>query len=262
MTAASLTSADYERALSAVGLGDVAVFHRETTGSTNDDARALAAEALSPKVALVVAEEQTRGRGRGANVWLSPRGSISFTLTLPDIDAARLGVLPLGVGASVVGALRRLGAAATVKWPNDVLIDDRKVCGILCESSVLKGTARAFLGIGINVESASLDREAAPEAGALDASGLEVDRPALVADITARVLRLLREASDRSIVEDWKAVSVPWWGEVVSIIEGEVETRLTLLDVSPDGQLVVRDEAGAIRSLVSGQIRRLRVAGA
>ena len=248
-----------------MGLNDVVVFHRRTTGSTNDDARALVSSArfdpASP-AAIVVAETQTKGRGRGSNVWLSPNGSISLTITAAGVEAARLGVLPLGVGTAVVAALRRVGANAAVKWPNDVLVDGRKVCGILCESSLLAGAARVFIGIGINCDTASFDLEVASRATTLADHGLTVDRPALVADITSRVLALLRgKATTPEIVLAWKAVSVPWWGEEVTYLEGDAQKRVILLDVNPDGQLVVRDETGVVRSLLSGEVQRMRPLG-
>ncbi len=251
---------DYERALAAAGLSDVAVFHRQTTGSTNDDARAIAASDLPIlESAIVVAETQTRGRGRGGSVWFSPRGSISFTITAPGVDGGRLGVLPLGVGAAVVGALRHLGASASVKWPNDVLIDGRKVSGILCESSLLSTTARVFLGVGINVEANSVDSRETPHATTLADHGIKVDRPRLVADLTARVVALIRgRDAGEQIVAGWKAVSIPWWGQQVTFLEGGSEKRVTLLDVNPEGHLVIRDEGGAVRSVVSGEVRQLR----
>ena len=262
MPPSSLGRVDYERALAGIGLNELTVFHRQSTDSTNDDAHSLVASplpSLETAVAIVVAETQTKGRGRGANLWFSPRGSISLTITVPGVEIARLSVLPLGVGAVVVGALRDLGAAASVKWPNDVLIEGDKVCGILCESSQLSGTARVFVGIGINVEAASEDPFATPHATTLAAHGVVVDRPALVAGITARVLTLIRGgATGAKIIAEWKAVSVPWWGEEVTFAEGDIERRVTLLDVSPEGQLVVRDEGGAVRSLVSGEVRRIR----
>jgi BirA family biotin operon repressor/biotin-[acetyl-CoA-carboxylase] ligase len=255
MDAPTLGPLDYERALAAKGLDEVSVFHRQTTGSTNDDARALVSSEgfnKGPAAAIVVAETQTQGRGRGPNTWFSPRGSIAFTITTA-------GVLPLGVGASVVGALRHLGARAMVKWPNDVLIDRLKVCGVLCESSLLDGWARVFIGIGINVDHAAFDPEIQARATSLFAQGLSVDRPTLVADVTSRVLGLIRgETNGAQVVDGWKAVAVPWWGEEVILVEGEVERRLTLLDVNPDGHLVARDEAGVVRSLVSGEVRRMR----
>ena len=260
----SLGPAAYERALATVGLKDIAVFHQQSTGSTNDDARAMVASRsplLENGAAIFVAETQTQGRGRGSNVWSSPRGSISLTITIPGIDVSRLGVLPLGVGASVAAALRHLGAKAFVKWPNDVLIDERKVCGILCESSLLSGTARVFMGIGINVQAASTEPPLPTHATTLTAHGIVVDRAPLVAEITSRVVNLVRsEASPAEIVHAWKTVAAPWWGEEVTLVDGEVEKRGVLLDVNPEGHLVVRDEGGAVRSLVSGEVRHLRMA--
>ncbi|MBK5256100.1 MAG: biotin--[acetyl-CoA-carboxylase] ligase [Vicinamibacteria bacterium] len=266
MMSVNLGPGDYERALTAIGLNDINVFHRQTTGSTNDDARASIGSGpslLDTPVAIFVAEAQTRGRGRGSNAWSSPKGSISLTITAPGVHVSRLGILPLGVGTAVVGALRALGVSATVKWPNDVLIEGRKVCGILCESSLHSGIARVFIGIGINVEADSIELEAAPRATALSAHGLDVNRPALVADITGRVLSLIHAAAPGpSVILDWKAVSVPWWGEAVRLIDGGTEKTVTLLDVNPEGQLVVRDEAGIVRSLVSGEVREIRVVSA
>jgi len=262
MASLSLGPKDYEQALAARGLEEVAVFHRRTTGSTNDDARQLVSTRLpfiEGALAVVVAETQTSGRGRGGNTWSSPPGSISLTITLPGVDFSRLGVLPLGVGACVVGALRALGAQAFVKWPNDVLIDGLKVCGILCESSLLEGTARVFMGIGINVEGGVADESLAASATTLSSQGITASRPTLVADITARVIAMLRSGlSNPEIVDQWKSVAAPWWGEEVAFLDGAVERRVTLLDVSPEGQLVVRDDAGVVRSLASGEVRRLR----
>jgi BirA family biotin operon repressor/biotin-[acetyl-CoA-carboxylase] ligase len=259
----SFGPADYERALADRGLHDVAVYHRRVTGSTNDDARRLVSagrfgDAFSR--AIVIAESQTSGRGRGGNSWLSPEGSVAITLIASGIDSARLSALPLAVGASVATALRHLGAPAFVKWPNDILIGGLKVCGILCESSLLEGSARVFVGIGINVEAGASDAEVASRSTTLRAQGLDVDRPALVADIAERVFETLRSDVKAAVmVERWKDLSVPWWGEEVTILEGNDERRVTLLDVNPDGLLVVRDQDGVLRSLVAGDVRRLRV---
>lgn len=262
----ALGPADYEGALVAAGIRDIAVFHRQSTGSTNNDAKTLTAShlpVLEDGAAIVVAETQTEGRGRGSNVWSSPPGSIAFTITAPGVAAARLGVLPLGVGACVAAALRSLGVEATVKWPNDVLIDGRKVCGILCESSLGSQTARVFLGIGINVEASPDGLGPSGGATSLAAQGLTVDRPALVADITGRVLGHLRAGtSPARTVEAWKAVAVPWWGEEVSLIEAGIEKTVRLLDVDREGRLLVGEPNGVVRPLLSGELAKLRAARA
>ncbi len=262
MTPAALGPLDYERALAAAGLNGIAVFHRATTGSTNDDAKEIASSrspSLETHMAIVVAEEQTRGRGRGGNTWFSPKGSISFTITAPGIQVSRLGVLSLGVGACVAGALRRLGAAAFLKWPNDVVIGARKVSGILCESSLLSGAARVFLGIGLNVDVWTGDPRLTSTATTLSAHGIEARRPPLVADITRRVVALLAsDASNAEVVENWRAAAVPWWGEEVTFVEDGVRKRVTLLDVDAEGRLIVREGDGVERSLLSGVVEQLR----
>ena len=256
---------DYERALAARGLSGITVVHRETTDSTNDDAREIV---LSPPgsagdMAVVIAETQSRGRGRGGNSWSSPKGSISMTATAAGIGLSSLAVMPLAVGAAVARAVRDFGVAAEVKWPNDILIDGRKLCGILCESSLLGSSARVFIGIGVNVEADSVDRRASPSAASLQEHGGPIDRPAIVAGILARLVPALREdvpAAD--VVERWKDVSVPWWGHAIRFLEGEMERRMTLLDINPLGQLVARDDNGTLRSFVSGEIREIRSDGA
>lgn len=252
----------YDLALAAAGLAGVAVFHRQATGSTNDDARALVGTDrfdASAVATLVVAETQTRGRGRGGNAWSSPEGSIAMTLVVPPVSTSRLTVLPLGVGTAVVEAVRALGAPACVKWPNDILIDGRKVCGILCESSLAEGLARVFIGIGMNVEAGATDPRVASRATTLAEQGIVIDRPTLVADITRRVLEFAStQEAPADTVRRWKAVSAPWWGEEVTLLEGTMRQRVMLVDVGPDGQLIVRDRSGVVRPLVSGEVRRLR----
>jgi BirA family biotin operon repressor/biotin-[acetyl-CoA-carboxylase] ligase len=252
-------AADYERALANAGLGDVAVVHRAVTGSTNDDAKAQAAE-FPDRIAIFLADHQTRGRGRGANSWSSgDGGSIAMTIAAPRVDTSALAVLPLGVGASVARALRSLGAHAVVKWPNDVLIGDRKVCGILCESSFLGAVARVIAGIGINATASSVDPAMTRTATCLAEAGVDASRPVVVARVAAEVLPVLvGQRSSSDVVALWKEMAAPWWGEAVSLFEGDRERRVTLLDVNPLGQLVVRDETGCVRSFVSGEVRRMR----
>jgi BirA family transcriptional regulator, biotin operon repressor / biotin---[acetyl-CoA-carboxylase] ligase len=261
--AAALGSLDYERALAARGLSGALLIHRDATGSTNDDAREvdLTPPGTAGDVALVVAETQSRGRGRSGATWFSPRGSVAMTITTSGIDASALGVLPLSVGSAVARTFRELGAHAEVKWPNDVLIGGRKVCGILCESALLGASARVFIGIGINVEEDSIDPSVAARATSLFTAGVRVDRPTLVAAIVDRVLPSLRFSDAPKVVERWKEVAVPWWGDPIRVIEGDVEREVTLLDVNPRGQLIVRDASGVVRTFLSGEIRGLRSIG-
>jgi BirA family transcriptional regulator, biotin operon repressor / biotin---[acetyl-CoA-carboxylase] ligase len=126
----------------------------QTIGSTNDEALAWAAEG-TPDSSLIVADEQTAGRGRAGRRWHTPPSSaLAFSLILrpnqPEVEvASRLA----GLGSlAVTDALTEIGVASEIKWPNDVVVGGRKVAGILAES-VWSGTelVASVLGIGINV---------------------------------------------------------------------------------------------------------------
>lgn len=165
-----------------------------TATSTNavaaDRARAGATEGL-----VVVAEHQTAGRGRLDRTWETPpRSSLTFSLVLrPTVPAGDWPWLPLLTGHTVAKALRAAGYAdAGVKWPNDVLLGDLKVAGILVERVETPSGPAAVVGVGLNV---SLTPEELPVPTATSlaiASGAEPDRTRLLVDL----LRSLREAYD------------------------------------------------------------------
>lgn len=136
-------------------LGVPAVHLFDTTGSTNDVARDLAA-AGAPSLTMVVADHQTRGRGRSGRSWLSQPGSsllcsIIFR-TEPTAEAAP-GAAPVRLGHAVATAIREVaGVDAWIKWPNDVVIPGHgKVAGILCEATMRQGSSFIVAGIGVNL---------------------------------------------------------------------------------------------------------------
>lgn len=164
----------------------------ESTGSTNAD---LITRAADPEVngAVLVAEAQERGRGRLARAWASPpRAQISLSLLVrPDgAEPAALGWLPLLTGIAVVDALRSTARVpAALKWPNDVLIEGRKIAGILAE--VAGGPRPAVVvGVGLNV-SLTADELPVPHATSLTLAG------AADTDRTSLVLALLTEFARR-----------------------------------------------------------------
>lgn len=137
----------------------------EEIGSTNDRALALAAaDAALPTPTLVLADRQTTGRGRGSHVWRSGPGALTFSLLIErpaELPRDRMPILSLAAGLAARDAVAAAapGHVAKVKWPNDVYLDGRKVCGILTE--VPSGTAdRAIVGVGLNLNNSLAD---APE---------------------------------------------------------------------------------------------------
>jgi BirA family biotin operon repressor/biotin-[acetyl-CoA-carboxylase] ligase len=139
--------------------------HHATIGSTNERARELAEEGAAHGT-LVTADEQTAGRGRQGRGWVTPSGvAIAASLILREFDD----LLPLRAGLAVADVA---GPAALVKWPNDVLLDGRKVAGILVEAR-----GWAVLGIGVNValDPSTLPEEVAAIAGTLGRDPSEID---------------------------------------------------------------------------------------
>src|SRR5262249_5814013 len=131
------------------------------TGSTNDEALARA-RAGAPHGLVIVADEQTRGRGRLGRVWHSPPGDNLYLSVLLRRDRPPAWALPLPLiaGVAVSDTLEGFSCGTAIKWPNDVLIDGRKVAGILTESSTVGGRLEAIVvGIGVNVNVADLPPE-------------------------------------------------------------------------------------------------------
>jgi BirA family biotin operon repressor/biotin-[acetyl-CoA-carboxylase] ligase len=250
---------------------DLVVEVHESATSTNAVATERAREG-APEGTVVVAEQQTAGRGRLDRTWEAPpRAALLFSLVLrPTVPAGDWPWLPLLTGHTVAKTLRGLGyAAAGVKWPNDVLIGDRKVAGILVERVEMPAGPAAIVGIGLNV---SLTEEELPVSTGTSLaieSGSEPDRTALLAD----VLRSLREAYDAwqaggeaasaHLRSSYAAACVTIGREVRVELPGgqSLVGRATGIDdagrlvvVGPDGEtLVGAGDVVHVRSAISGQ---------
>lgn len=170
----------------------------EETPSTNALAAGLAREGAADGTCLV-AEHQSAGRGRLDRSWETPRGtSLALSLVVrPDLPPASWPWLPLLAGGAVAGALTGEGFEAGVKWPNDVLLGDRKVAGILVERVETSGGAAAVVGIGINVAMT------AAELPVPTATSLELERGGPV-DRTGLLLEVLTAL--RGTYDEWSPV--------------------------------------------------------
>jgi BirA family biotin operon repressor/biotin-[acetyl-CoA-carboxylase] ligase len=154
--------------------------HLDVTGSTNEDARRLAL-AGAPDGTVVVAEEQTAGRGRQGRSWTAPRGSaltLSLIRRLESLPAAAIDLLPLATALAICDACEAVAPVdCRIKWPNDIWIDERKLAGVLIESRPQEGWA--VIGVGLNVDTSEeqLGRDLRRTAISLRiASGVPMDR--------------------------------------------------------------------------------------
>jgi len=225
-----------------------------TLDSTNR--RALAwAEAGAPEGALVLAEHQTAGRGRLGRSWADvPGEGLLLSLVLrPALSPERMGLLPLAAGLAVAEALDGHAAplAPTLKWPNDVLLGGRKVCGILAEGRPGGAHPFAVLGIGVNVGQTAFPAELAERATSLLlATGRTPDRTALLADLLARLEARYEDlaAARHPAVLAAFAARMPPPGTPLAVhpATGGAPTTGTLDGLAPDGGLRLRTPEGAV----------------
>jgi BirA family biotin operon repressor/biotin-[acetyl-CoA-carboxylase] ligase len=240
----------------------VPVEWHETLVSTSDRLKVLA-RAGAPEWTVVLADEQTGGRGREGRRWLSPAGGLYLSVLLrPRFEG--VGLVPLAAGVAVAEAVAERGIAAELKWPNDVLVVGRKVAGILAEAaSGAGGVVWVALGIGLNV---SLPVEAVPpelrpfvtSLAAEGARGLELEEVAAAVLAHLTVWYDALRSHPASVVDAWRARSAPWWGRLVDVQTTDELVRGRLHDVDGTGALVLELEDGGRRPILSGEVVRLR----
>lgn len=183
--------------------------YREETGSTNADAAELLGDERFGGH-TIVAEFQRHGTGRKGRSWLAmPGTALLFSTILPQsIDVDRLWLVPFWVALAVRAGLADCGVATTLQWPNDLLLLDRKMGGILCQSRVTAATARVACGVGINVHrlaGAGADIEPAP---AFCDEVAPVDRAALLVAILRSYDATLAALDDAGrVMRDWEAAA-------------------------------------------------------
>jgi BirA family biotin operon repressor/biotin-[acetyl-CoA-carboxylase] ligase len=216
--------------------------HLRATTSTNDRARELA-QAGAPHGTLVTAGEQSAGRGRQGRSWSAPAGSaLLMSLVFRDVPA----LLPLAAGLAVAEAA---GPAALVKWPNDVLVDGRKVAGILAEGRPHEGWAVLGIGLNVAVRIEDLPPELHETAGTLGLPASELE-PTL-----ARVLAALERtvALDASALLDAYRARDALRGNAIAWADGSGRAA----GIDGAGRLVVELAGGGRTALGAGEVHLL-----
>lgn len=244
--------------LSPLGLG-AWEFH-PVIGSTND--RALAwARAGAPDWSLVLADAQTAGRGRYTRRWVTnPRVALAMSLVLrPSIsEGAHISRFTALAALGLVRALAGLGLTAEIKWPNDVLLQRKKVAGVLVEGDWQADFMEALVvGMGVNITSAAVPSAETlryPATSVVDAAGEHVDRWALLADILGAMMEIRSLLADNAFVTEWNAHLAFRNETVLFRIPGEDGQRVKILGVGQDGRLSVQREDGQMIKVVSGEI--------
>jgi BirA family biotin operon repressor/biotin-[acetyl-CoA-carboxylase] ligase len=233
-------------------------------GSTNDEAFDLARDGAAEGT-LVIADAQTGGRGRLGRKWDSPGGmGLWFSLVLrPDVDARKSCLISLVGALGVASALRDVyGVGAEVKWPNDVVVGSRKICGILAESELRGGrTSFIVMGVGVNVLQGPEDFGPALAKTATSLrleTGREVRRARVLADLLLALEEKYRQYRTRGFGEARKQLLAlsPLIGKSIGVRTGRKEVEGTALDIDEDGALILRTDSGHLLTIVAGDVVR------
>ncbi len=251
----SLSAASITRGLETRFVGQRVIYYTSLT-STMEVARR---EAQQGAVAgtVIVADEQIAGKGRLKRTWLSPGGNIALSIILYP----SLANLPSLIMLASLAVVRSIGAVTSlksqVKWPNDVLINDRKVSGILIESDVQGNTVNyTIVGIGINVNLRLADfPEILPIATSLgDELGRDVSRLSVIRCLLIEIEKLyLALSAGGSVYEEWRD-SLVTLGKRVRATTGETIYEGVAESVARDGSLLLRGLDGSLTKIVAGDV--------
>ncbi len=236
------------------------VHHFDTLPSTNDLAKELGARG-APEGTLVVAEGQSRGRGRLGREWNSPPGVGLYVSVLlrPPLPPADMPQITLTAAVAVVRAVRQAGGVtAGLKWPNDLVLAGKKLGGILTEMETESDQIRYLVvGLGLNVNNRQFPAELGDLATSLAlATGRTFSRLRILQVWLEELESLYQRFLSRefgAILEEWKDYTVTL-GRAVRVRQGAVEICGQALEVAPDGALLVRTGSGEVVRVTSGEI--------
>ena len=223
----------------------------DSCSSTNDIARDLARQG-EPSGTLVLAERQSRGRGRAGRVWHSPAGAGIYAslIVRPEDPPTSTAVLQFTTGVAVAhAAMKKTGKPARLRWPNDLLFAGRKAAGLLVEAIDGADTPALIIGIGLNVN--HLEEDFPDELRGIATSlRLICGRPLDRVSVLATLLATLEEWYDRMAAGDIEPLVAAWRplssliGEPVVVTRGVRETRGTVVDLHPIRGVLLRSAAG------------------
>jgi BirA family biotin operon repressor/biotin-[acetyl-CoA-carboxylase] ligase len=241
------------------------ILHYDSLPSTNTEA-ARQAQQGAPEGLSIVAGEQTAGRGRLQRQWISPAGAgLYFSIVLrPRLDGSLWTLIPLMAALAVHDALIESCALNTdIKWPNDILFADRKLCGILAETIETNAGRAVILGIGINLTNNAFPEALREVATSIEgAAGKAIEKQIILQS-------LVRALSDRyemfqagdgreGIIRAWSHHSTYAKGRRVSVTSGDETFVGVTRGLESDGALRVETDAGEFRIVRAGDVTSVR----
>ena len=226
------------------------------TDSTNRQARMLAREGAAHGT-LVIADTQSAGRGRRGRGWISPAGEGIFMslIVRPLVHPSQVAKMSLTLALAVAKAIEQeTGLDARIKWPNDIVISGRKVCGLLLEMDATAEKVESIVaGVGINVHQTAFDEEIAHTASSLDLlAGRRMSRSAIVRAFLMEFERAMALADD-AMMDAYRQRSATIGQRVQVIGLGGTYTG-TAQGITESGSLLVADEAGEVREVLAADV--------
>ncbi|HOQ19181.1 MAG TPA: biotin--[acetyl-CoA-carboxylase] ligase [Methanothermobacter thermautotrophicus] len=229
--------------------------------STNNVAKRMAEEG-APEGTVVIAKTQSRGRGRRGKPWISPQGGIWMSIILrPDVHPSRAPLLTLVAGVAVARTLKEeCGLDVGIKWPNDILIGDKKVCGILTEAHARFNTLE-YVVVGVGIDT-NVDIRHFPDDLREGATSIknELKRDIKSSELIARFLRnfeeiynLFKDGEMDGILTEWRKLSktigrrVEIRKQLGEIVHGEA------VGINSEGALILELDDGTLRKVISGE---------
>ncbi len=236
----------------------------DSVDSTNSQAERLALEGAEEGL-CIVADEQTAGRGRLRREWSSPKGAgLYFTMLLrPRIPQASWPLITLLASIAVTDVLReQCRLESDIKWPNDVLVTGRKICGILAETSDTPTGRAIALGIGINLTAEAFPPTLLKTAISLEeATGQPVKRDTILSPLVPALIRyyqLLNDGQDGQIIAEWCKRSSYANDKFVQIVTSDETIRGVTHGLERNGALRLRTADGKIKIVYAGDVTTLR----
>jgi BirA family biotin operon repressor/biotin-[acetyl-CoA-carboxylase] ligase len=238
------------------------IFFSHEIGSTNSWAKELALLGAEEGT-VAIAETQTAGRGRLDRLWVSPKGGLYFSVIFrPELKPTQATKLVFVAGLAVAEALHELyGLKTETKWPNDVLVNGRKVCGILAEMNTTDDSVNfVVVGVGINAnfdKKSALPQELWETTTSLES---ELDKKVQLDELFRAVVERLECIYEIFLKEGFAPVLREWkkhagfLGRKVKVISDVEELVGLALDVEDDGALTIKLENGTVKRILAGDV--------
>ena len=236
------------------------VHFAKETDSTNEWCKRMSKENAEHGT-LAVAEFQSAGKGRLGRKWMAPEGSsvMMSILLKPEFEPQYASMLTLVMGLSVAQAVCELGVEVSIKWPNDVVVSHKKICGILTEMGVQDGKIReVVIGVGLNVNLKEIQDELKDKATSLYLeTGKTYDRNRLIGLVMEKFeinYEKFVQTCDLSMMLDDYNMLLANKSQPVRVLDKISPYEGVALEIDKDGALLVRVQSGEIRKVCSGEV--------